>query len=256
MVYLAHHGVKGQKWGIRRYQNPDGSLTDEGKRRYGYSIKSGSTLYRISENKRDSNNNMYVSYKQVDRNFYKGNWPLVLRQMSGNQDARYYEQKYTIKTDIVSPNMETRRQIAKTLYKTDRKILEEMGESVVDVLLSKQGVSQKEISSIKNNPAYKQLVKNYIKKLDEKDENELFTFFNTSLHNSPYNMERYAKELKKNGFNAVIDDYGRYSNSGKTGRAPLIIFDPKDVLEWKSSQKLTTKDEDEAWQRYLEWYYS
>lgn len=32
--YLAHHGVKGQKWGIRRYQNPDGSLTAAGKRRY------------------------------------------------------------------------------------------------------------------------------------------------------------------------------------------------------------------------------
>ena len=31
---LYHYGVKGQKWGIRRYQNPDGSLTDEGKKRY------------------------------------------------------------------------------------------------------------------------------------------------------------------------------------------------------------------------------
>ena len=26
--YLAHHGILGQKWGIRRYQNPDGSLTE------------------------------------------------------------------------------------------------------------------------------------------------------------------------------------------------------------------------------------
>jgi hypothetical protein len=32
--YLAHHGIKGQKWGIRRYQNEDGSLTPEGKERY------------------------------------------------------------------------------------------------------------------------------------------------------------------------------------------------------------------------------
>lgn len=32
--YLTHHGVKGQKWGVRRYQNPDGSLTAAGKKKY------------------------------------------------------------------------------------------------------------------------------------------------------------------------------------------------------------------------------
>lgn len=30
---LYHHGVRGQKWGIRRYQNSDGSLTSAGKKR-------------------------------------------------------------------------------------------------------------------------------------------------------------------------------------------------------------------------------
>ena len=34
--YLAHHGIKGQRWGVRRYQNSDGSLTDAGRKRYGY----------------------------------------------------------------------------------------------------------------------------------------------------------------------------------------------------------------------------
>lgn len=32
--YLQHHGVKGQKWGVRRYQNEDGSLTAAGEKRY------------------------------------------------------------------------------------------------------------------------------------------------------------------------------------------------------------------------------
>lgn len=32
---LTHHGIMGMKWGIRRYQNPDGSLTPEGLARYG-----------------------------------------------------------------------------------------------------------------------------------------------------------------------------------------------------------------------------
>ena len=33
--YLAHHGIKGQKWGVRRFRNEDGTLTPAGKERYG-----------------------------------------------------------------------------------------------------------------------------------------------------------------------------------------------------------------------------
>ena len=32
--YLSHHGILGQKWGVRRYQNSDGTLTTAGKLRY------------------------------------------------------------------------------------------------------------------------------------------------------------------------------------------------------------------------------
>lgn len=48
-LYLQHHGIKGMKWGIRRYQNPDGSLTPEGQKRYGLD-SSG----RMSTNRSDS----------------------------------------------------------------------------------------------------------------------------------------------------------------------------------------------------------
>ena len=37
-LYLMHHGIKGMHWGVRRYQNPDGSYTAEGKKRYGHEI--------------------------------------------------------------------------------------------------------------------------------------------------------------------------------------------------------------------------
>lgn len=36
--YLAHHGIKGQKWGIRRFQNPDGSYTPLGQQRYSKNV--------------------------------------------------------------------------------------------------------------------------------------------------------------------------------------------------------------------------
>lgn len=38
-TYLIHSGTKGMKWGVRRYQNKDGSLTPLGKKRYETSSK-------------------------------------------------------------------------------------------------------------------------------------------------------------------------------------------------------------------------
>lgn len=40
-LYLEHHGIQGQKWGVRRYQNPDGTWTAAGKNRYGSSGEVG-----------------------------------------------------------------------------------------------------------------------------------------------------------------------------------------------------------------------
>ena len=33
-AYLQHFGILGQKWGVRRFQNEDGTLTEEGRKRY------------------------------------------------------------------------------------------------------------------------------------------------------------------------------------------------------------------------------
>lgn len=43
---LTHHGIKGQKWGVRRYQNEDGSLTADGKVRYEKGVRGLNRLDR------------------------------------------------------------------------------------------------------------------------------------------------------------------------------------------------------------------
>ena len=40
---LYHHGIKGMKWGVRRYRNTDGSLTPEGRKRYRSDSKADNT---------------------------------------------------------------------------------------------------------------------------------------------------------------------------------------------------------------------
>ena len=46
---LEHHGILGQKWGIRRYQNEDGSLTEAGKRRYSREVAKEQRVARSIE---------------------------------------------------------------------------------------------------------------------------------------------------------------------------------------------------------------
>lgn len=48
---LQHHGIQGQKWGLRRYQNPDGTLTPAGRERY---LNSQRTYYNIATREKRS----------------------------------------------------------------------------------------------------------------------------------------------------------------------------------------------------------
>ena len=49
---LSHAGVKGMRWGVRRYQNDDGTLTELGKKRY---AKQGDSFDADKETKKDLN---------------------------------------------------------------------------------------------------------------------------------------------------------------------------------------------------------
>lgn len=67
---LYHYGVKGMRWGVRRYQNDDGTLTKAGRKRYGYNldpndksrvniarIRKGEARRRLDVAKRNNNTN-------------------------------------------------------------------------------------------------------------------------------------------------------------------------------------------------------
>lgn len=78
--YLAHHGIKGQKWGVRRFQNEDGTLTREGQLRYAKYLKDkeekklGSKLFDYDGDPRDwkSNETRNQASKRAHEKFDKG----------------------------------------------------------------------------------------------------------------------------------------------------------------------------------------
>lgn len=64
-MYLKHHGIKDQKWGVRRFQNEDGTLTPAGKVRYGSLEKQNEFMDKRfgRENKQENTNSNNNSQK-------------------------------------------------------------------------------------------------------------------------------------------------------------------------------------------------
>lgn len=57
---LYHHGIKGMRWGVRRYRNEDGTLTEAGKKRY-----QKENFKKIAKAKHKSKNNSEVLDKTI-----------------------------------------------------------------------------------------------------------------------------------------------------------------------------------------------
>ena len=82
---LAHAGVKGMRWGVRRYQNKDGSLTPAGKKRYGdphedYSrAHDKKSVKQMSDRElRERNNRLQMEKQYADLTRKKGNGKKVI----------------------------------------------------------------------------------------------------------------------------------------------------------------------------------
>lgn len=124
---LYHHGIKGQRWGIRRYQYADGTYTPAGRKRYGVSqsssnaqrvttmmsmkvkdvvntartqvtgrqyvdtyLKRGTTFARIQTSKEFENFAFYATYKKADSDKYMGLFGKNLTSRA-NSDAKRAE---------------------------------------------------------------------------------------------------------------------------------------------------------------------
>jgi len=87
--FLAHHGILGMKWGVRRFQNPDGSLTEEGRRRYGDILT------------KDQMNNLIKSYNLRTGKKKKINKNTIFKTPNGTYD--YKGRRINTDTEVDDP---------------------------------------------------------------------------------------------------------------------------------------------------------
>lgn len=118
--YLQHHGIKGQKWGIRRYQNSDGSLTNAGKARYGTDGESSSVS--ATSAKTSDRSTWSTSKKSIQS---LSDEELQARINRLNLETQYKQKMSTIDSTSVRAN----------------KFIADTGEAVMGKLIKDVGVS-------------------------------------------------------------------------------------------------------------------
>ena len=263
--YLAHHGVKGQKWGVRRYQYKDGSLTPAGKRRYYDSEISekknlfdsekyvNSTLSKnVSFSRLQTNDNlekyaMYATYKDDDVNKYKALFGRSLYRR-GAKEAK-------------ENNTADNTSVYQLRLKSTKKLSIPSTENAVDItnkLLDDDDFKQNLKVSIADSktkmlrPAQQLLFKRAeqgLKKENDKrtyaDNEAIYKALNLSL--TYHNPEQVAvqntfyKAMKDKGYDAIVDVNDQKYSSYKASR-PVIIFST-DSIQLSS---VTTLDKGEV----------
>lgn len=105
---LTHWGINGMKWGRRRWQNEDGSLTEEGRRHYG-----------IKERRED-----YRAKERLEKEKAKAQVKIAREQAKANADMQ---------SQIAKANAKAQAKVARENAKADAKKAKAMGQSQVDI---------------------------------------------------------------------------------------------------------------------------
>lgn len=86
MDFIEHYGIKGQRWGVRRYQNEDGSLTPAGKKRYSKEYEKLSE--KVTSDLQKKSNDMYIeSYNRAANSMNSGG----IDKFNASQRKKYGE---------------------------------------------------------------------------------------------------------------------------------------------------------------------
>lgn len=154
---LEHHGIKGQKWYIRRYQNPDGSLTPEGIKRYrqytkimdkkskkvkdytktsdlvAKTLPAGMTIRRITTADENLNGSRlaYFSYTAADKNNVRAITPWLMNTR-GKSINDAVEKNYTLNSDIKIPSQKEVDDIMRSIVKDPKERKEVVTASIMD----------------------------------------------------------------------------------------------------------------------------
>lgn len=156
--FLEHHGIKGQKWGIRRFQNKDGSLTNAGRKRYGDDSggEKSSSAQKRSFSGRKKTSSSISSQKEETQPKKKSVSEMSDDEIQSAINRMRLEQSYTQLLAQTSPKPQSSRgqKFASSLFNDVIKPAAiSSGKTVLQDLLTKYmkeitGLSQKDVKAL------------------------------------------------------------------------------------------------------------